>query len=69
MYAIAVLQSNAEQACLYILQLRVVYAATPRVRLRPGVQEEEVLFRHISSHRSFSSTVLSEQHEQVKPSS
>ncbi len=69
MYAIAVLQSNAEQACLYILQLRVVYAATPRVRLRPGVQEEEVLFRHISSHSVFSSTVLSEQHEQVKRSS
>ena len=45
MYEIAVLQSNSEQACLCSLQLRVVYAATPRVRLRPGVQEEEVLFR------------------------
>ncbi len=67
MYAIAVLQSNAEQACLYSLQLRVVYAATPRVRLSPGVQQEEVLFRHIL-HSSFSSTVLSEQHEQVKRS-
>ncbi len=65
MYAVAVLQSNAEQACLYSLQLPVVYAAIPRVSLRPGAPEVEVHSRHIAPHSSFSSTVLSEQHEQV----